>query len=131
MLKYELMWNDGSGAASRGTDEDNYVKTHINAENENEMWKIAYLLRKAQLIKSASARNFKSIKNHLKEDWGYEEDELKQMFEKNDYEESDLDSINLDDIDGGDAWIISIKLNGEDIYSCGFEEYYEDEDEDW
>ena len=65
------------------------------------------------------------------DDWGYEEDEIKDEFEKNDYKESDLDDINLDGIDGGDPWIISITLNGEEIYNCGLDDYYEDDEEDW
>lgn len=131
MLKYEVLWSDGNGAASRGMGSDNYVKTHINAENESEMYKIAYLLRWAQILKSASSKNIQSIKEYLMDDWGYEEDELKKDFEKNDYGESDLDSINLDGIDGGDPWIISITLNGEEIYNCGLDEYSENDDEDW
>ena len=131
MLKYEVLWSDGNGAASRGMGSDNYVKTHINAENESEMYKIAYLLRWAQILKSASSKNIQSIKEYLMNDWGYEEDELKHDFEKNDYGESDLDSINLDGIDGGDPWIISITLNGEEIYNCGLDDYEENDDEDW
>lgn len=131
MLKYEVLWSDGNGAASRGMGGDNYVKTHINAENESEMYKIAYLLRWAQILKSASSKNIQSIKEYLMDDWGYEEDELKKDFEKNDYGESDLDSINLDGIDGGDPWIISITLNGKEVYNCGYEEYDENDDEDW
>ena len=53
MPKYNVLWSDGNGAASRGMSSDNYVKTHINAENESEMWKLAYLLRRSSLIKSA------------------------------------------------------------------------------
>lgn len=131
MLKYEVLWSDGNGAASRGMGSDGYVRTHIKAENESEMWKLAYLLRWAQILKSASSKNIQSIKQYLMDDWGYEEDELKNDFEKNDYGESDLDNINLDGIDGGDPWIISITLNGEEIYNCGLDEYSENDDEDW
>lgn len=131
MPKYDVLWSDGNGAASRGMSSDNYVKTHINAENESEMWKLAYLLRRSSLIKSASNKNIQSIKDYLMDDWGYEEDEIKDEFEKNDYKESDLDNINLDGIDGGDPWIISITLNGEEIYNCGLDDYYEDDEEDW
>ena len=59
MLKYQVLWSNGEGAASRGMSSDGHIKTHINAENENEMWKIAYLLRKAEIIKSASNKNIK------------------------------------------------------------------------
>lgn len=136
MLKYEVLWSNGESAASRGTSSESYVKTHINVKNENKMWKIAYLLRKAEMIKSASNKNIKSIKNYLIDDWGYEEDEIKDIFEKNDYKEKDLDSINLNGIDGGEPWIISISLNGEEIYNCGCEydedcDYNEEDDEDW
>lgn len=131
MPKYDLLWSDGYGAASRGMGNDGYVRTHINAENESEMYKIAYLLRFAQILKSASSKNIESIKDKLIDDWGYEEDEIKDQFEKNDYKEEDLDSINLDGIDGGDPWIISITLNGKEIYNCGMDDYEEDDDEDW
>ena len=132
MKKYDVLWSDGNGAASRGMSSDNYVKTHINAETESEMYKIAYLLRMAQRLKSASSKNLKSLKDYLIDDQGYEEDEIKDIFEKNDYSESDLDEINLDGIDGGDPWIISIKLNGEEVYNCGMDmDYEEDDDEDW
>ena len=131
MLNYEVMWCDGNGAASRGMGSDGYVRTHIKAENENEMWKLAYLLRRSSLIKSASNKNIQSIKEYLMDDWGYEEDEIKDEFEKNDYKESDLDAINLDGIDGGEPWIISISLHGEEVYNCGYESYSEDDDEDW
>lgn len=131
MPKYDVLWSDGNGAASRGMSNDNFVKTHITAENESEMYKIAYLLRHAQLLKSASIKNLKSIKDCLIDD-GYEEDEIKDEFEKNDYGESDLDDINLDMIDGGDPWIVTIKLNGEEVYNCGMDmDYNEDDDEDW
>ena len=129
MLKYEILWSDGTAAASRGGSSDNYVKTHINAKNESEMWKLAYLLRGAQLLKSASIKNLNSIKKQL-EDYGYEDDEIETMFNKT-YTEKDLDAINLDGTDGGDPWIISIKLNGEEVYNCGDEDFYEDDDEDW
>ena len=129
MLKYDVLWCDGNGAASRGMGSDGYIKTHINAENESEMWKLAYLLRKAQLLKSASMKNLNSIKEEL-EDYGYEDDEIDELLNKDDYSEHDLDDINLDDIDGGDPWIISIHLNGEEIYNCGYESYSEDDDED-
>lgn len=132
MPKYDVLWSDGNGAASRGMSGDNYVKTHITAENESEMYKLAYLLRKAQLIKSASMKKIKSIKDYLIDDWGYEEDELKDEFEKNDYTESDLDGINLNGIDGGDPWIVNINLNGKKVYDCGMDmDYNEDDDEDW
>ena len=130
MLKYQVLWSNGEGAASRGMSSDGHIKTHINAENENEMWKIAYLLRKAEIIKSASNKNIKSIKNYLIDHWGYEEDEIKDIFEKNDYKEEDLDNINLDGIDGGEPWIIAISLNGEEIYNCGCD-YNQEDDEDW
>lgn len=129
MKKYDVLWSDGSAAASRGMSNDKYVKTHINAENESEMYKIAYLLRKAQLLKSASSKKIQSIKDFLMDDWGYEEDEIKAEFEKNDYNKSDLDRINLDGIDGGDPWIISIHLNGEEVYKCDMDIDYEEDDE--
>lgn len=132
MFKYDVLWSDGNGAASRGFGVDHHVKTHINAENESEMWKLAYLLRRSSLIKSASNQNIQSIKNYLIDDWGYEEDELKDEFEKNDYKEEDLDRINLDGIDGGEPWIISITLYGREVYNCGYDEEEEyDDDEDW
>ena len=131
MPKYNVLWSDGNAAASRGMGNDGYVKTHITAENESEMWKLAYLLRWAQRLKSASMKNLQSIKDYLMDDWGYEEDEIKDEFEKTDYKESDLDSINLDGIDGGEPWIISITLNGKEIYNCGLDSYDEDDDEDW
>lgn len=132
MSKYEVLWSDGEGAANRGMHSDGYIKTHINAESESEMWKIAYLLRKSNLIKSASAKNIQSIKDYLIDDLGYEEDEIKDEFEKNDYKEEDLDAINLNGIDGGDPWLISIILNREEIYNCGYDDCIEeDDDEDW
>lgn len=131
MLKYEVLWSDGNGAASRGMSGDNYIHTHINAENESEMWKLAYLLRRSQLIKSASNKNIQSIKDYLMDDWGYEEDEIKDEFEKNDYKESDLDKINLSGIDGGEPWIVSITLNGKEVYNCGYNDDLKDDDEDW
>lgn len=131
MPKYDVLWSDGYGAASRGMGSDNYVRTHINAENESEMWKLACLLRRSQLLKSASNKNIQSIKDYLMDDWGYEEDEIKDEFEKNDYKEADLDAINLDGIDGGEPWIISITLNGKEIYNCGYDSYSEDDNEDW
>ena len=130
MLKYDVLWSDGNGAASRGMGSDGYVKTHITADNESEMWKLAYLLRIVQLLKSASMKNLNSIKEEL-EDYGYEDDEIDELLYKDDYSEDDLDDINLDGIDGGDPWIISITLNGEEIYNCGCEFYSEDDDEDW
>lgn len=133
MLRYDLVWSDGEGAASRGGRPDRIVNTHITAENESEMYKIAYLLRRSQLIKSASAKNIQSIKDYLIDDWGYEEDEIKDEFEKNDYTEKDLDEINLDGIDGGDPWIISISLDGKEVYNCNYDPRQEntDDDEDW
>ena len=131
MAKYDVIWCDGNGAASRGFESDSYIKTHINAGNESEMWKLAYLLRVAHLIKSASNKNIQSIKDYLMDDWGYEEEEIQDMFEKNDYKEEDLDDINLDGIDGGDPWIVSIMLDGEQIYYDGATEIDVDEDEDW
>lgn len=131
MLDYKVLWSDGAAAANRGGCSDNHITTHIKVENESEMWKLAYLLRRSQLIKTASMKNLQSIKDFLMDDWGYEEDEIKDEFEKNDYKEEDLDDINLDGIDGGEPWIIAITLNGEEVYNCGYEDYYEDDDEDW
>lgn len=130
MLKYNVLWSDGNAAASRGGSSDNYVRTHINVENQNDMWKLAYLLRKLQLLKSASIKNLNSIKEEL-EDYGYDDDEIDELLNKDDYSEDDLDDINFDGIDGGDPWIISITLNGKEIYNCGCESYSEDDDEDW
>ena len=131
MQKYDVLWSDGNAAASRGSSSDNYIRTYINVKNENDMWKLAYLLRKLQLIKSASMKNLDSIKEKL-EDYGYEDNKINELLNKNDYSEDDLDDINLDGIDGGDPWIISITLNGEEIYNCGMDmDYDEDDDEDW
>ena len=131
MARYEVLWSDGNAAASRGMSSDGYKRTHITADSESDMWKLAYLLRWAQLLRSASMKNLKSIQDYLMDDWGYEEEELQDVFEKNDFKEEDLDSINLDGIDGGEPWIMSITLNGKKIYSDG--EYYaeEDDNEDW
>jgi len=129
MLDYKVRWCDGNGAASRGMDNDGYVNTHIKVENESEMWKLAYLLRKINYTKSASMKNLNSIKEVL-EDWGYEDYEIEEMLNK-EYSEEDLDDINLDGIDGGEPWIMSIKLNGETIYDDGLEEDVDDDDEDW
>jgi len=130
MIRYDLVWSDGRAAASRGGQNDNIVHTHINAENEQEMWKLAYLLRRLSLIKSASMKNLPSIKDEM-EDAGYEDYEIEEMLNRDDYDEKALDSINLDDIDGGDPWIISISVNGNEIYNCGYGGSIIDDDEDW
>lgn len=36
MPKYDVLWSDGNGAASRGMSNDNFVKTHITAKNESD-----------------------------------------------------------------------------------------------
>ena len=130
MLDYDVLWCDGNGAASRGAESDGYVKTHIKVENEQEMWKLAYLLRLLKIIKSASMKNIPSIKKEL-EDYGYEDYEVEELLNRNNYDEKALDSINTDMIDGGEPWIISIHLNGNQIYTDGFSEVSENNDDDW
>lgn len=134
MSKYKVLWSDGEAAASRGGSPDHHIITYITAENEGEMYKIAYILRLLQIIKSASMKNMNPESLENEDQTGFfDEEEAAEWLERTDFTESDLNEINLDGIDGGEPWIISISLNDKEVYNCGYEgdEPYEDTDEDW
>ena len=149
MKDYLVLWCDGKGiknADPRGyspnytedKNKNNYIFTHIYAENAAEMWKIAFLLRGARIIKSASAENLTSMKNiWYKKRKDIKKETIEELFEKNEYKNNyetreDFHNLNTYDIIAGEnPWIVKITLNDKIIYDDLRERYKEDIDTNW
>lgn len=106
--EYTVKWSDGEAAASRGTDMDSAFISVIHAKDNDEALRIAHLMRRICLLNEEVDG---SEDEELLDEayiYGLEEDEIATILSEND-PARELDNINMDGIDGGDPWIISIK----------------------
>lgn len=147
MKEYELLWSDGNGALSRGTESDNICYTRIKCQNVEELWTIAYLLRAYYDILPWANEEISSLEEltqlleeAAEDDWDsltpVELDELPKILETK-YDSDSLDDINFDDIDGGAPWIINIydcdtneQLYTDDYYDNNLDDFLIDDEEE-
>lgn len=123
MKTYKIKWSDGNGAASRGTDCDHVVRTTVQAENDAEALKIVYICRVCKYLKDVNGLNDEDFVQAVKDYCDDIEEDTDYLLDINPAEsEENLDEINLDDIDGGDPWVISITdEGGKELYDGGYE----------
>lgn len=105
MAKYEFLICDGNGAASRGTEVDNYFEFKCEAVNDEEAYK---------KLTENEINGYDSLFDWFCDYEGYEDDEesieeAKEAFEDFSFEQYWDDM----DVSGGDPFVVGIKINGE------------------
>ena len=124
-MKYKVTWSDGTAAASRGGRPDKIVHTTIECDMED-IWTVLRLMKVIGYLCDV--------------DGGLEDSEFKEeifdYFGVDSYDPDDEDlspflkttqktfeDCNLDDIDGGEPWVISVTdSSGNVLYECEYED---------
>lgn len=119
-MKYNVIWSDGSAAASRGGTCDERINTTVECDPKD-IWSVLYLMKYVGWLDDVNGGlEDPEFKAEIFDYFGvnaYDEDEgLARMLT---YTEEDFEDGNLDDIDGGASWVLCIKdETGNVIYEC-------------
>lgn len=134
-MKYNIKLSDGNAAASRGGANDNIVELAVECSTD-EIWAIAYLIKRLSYFDDIEdGLSDRDFKHEILDYWGVDTlDDDEKLVSILKMSKEDFEDHNLDDIDGGTPWILSIKdETGKELYDSPYwpetEEDYMDYDE--